>query len=125
MLYMIENFLSDWTGLSRSQVSTLMILQDMPVMNYHIVRKIMLFPPSKMRERVLDPLEAQGWIRFYRIPHEEPGRIGPRKLAWALNEARKAEWDELVANAKVAARHKLSDATIDSKNLKVTLFGST
>lgn len=125
MKYMVEGFLADWLGVSLGQAKTLLALHEIPVMNYEIVRTLTLFPPSKMRERILDPLHEQGWIRYFRIPHQNPGDVGARRLAWCLDESRLSELNTAIQNAEEAAEKKFQAARLDSRNLSIALFGDT
>lgn len=123
MKHVIERYLHRQTGLSVSQVETLMTLVDMPVMDYQVVELMTLFPRSKMRRRVLDPLHQQGWIIFHSFPSRNE-RAGAPRLAWSLNPTRRDEWVKLWEDAERWAEKHKRKATLLSEDLARDLYGS-
>lgn len=101
--------MADWLGLKHSQAITLMALQRIPVMDYSVVKMIDLYPPSKMRNAVLEKLYQDGWIRFHNL-RPESSDLGAPRLVWSLNENRKEELDAIIEKAEMAAQKRMDEA---------------
>lgn len=97
--YLVQKRLSERTGFSASQVQTLLVLLDYPIMDYRVVEALKLFPPSKMRSRVLEPLRESGWIVIHSYPPSSDAG-GASRMAWSLRTEKALELRALVMEVR-------------------------
>lgn len=121
--HLVEDFLCDRLGLSRGQVLTLYTLLDLPIMDYEVVETLDIYPRSRMRKMVLDPLLSEGWIVCHSFPPAN-GHVGASRIAWSLRKERRSELAEVVQEAQVWAEKKSRAGRLVSEALAKELFGS-
>lgn len=119
--FLLERTLAGNLDLSVHQVRLLLALKDCPAMDYRISDTLHLFPRSKMRNRVLDPLHRSGWILIHSLP--STGDTGASRVAWSLNTQRAAELAESIAAAEQHIATVSEQARRSSRQLFEELFG--
>lgn len=120
MRHLIDSCLTENLGLTVGQVTTLCALLDAPVMDYQIVEILQLYPRSKMRKNVLDPLRTSGWIVFHSLPPANSD-VGAPRIAWSLRPERRAELQQIVDKAEEWATGQLRKGRDASKRLSCDL----
>ena len=120
--YLVQKRLSERTGLSASQVQTLLVLLDFPVMDYQIVETLKLFPPSKMRNRVLGPLKEAGWVILHSYP-PRTSHTGASRMAWSLAPGKESELRSLVSQVRKEVDKAEKSARLNAAQLAEDLFG--
>lgn len=122
--HLIDNCLCENLELSAGQVTTLLALLEVPVMDYHIVEILQLYPRSKMRKNVLDPLRTSGWIIFHSLPPTDSD-VGAPRIAWSLRSERSAELQEIVSQAEEWSATQLRKGRAAGVRLASDLFLDT
>lgn len=112
--------ISEQLGVSLYQAVLLLALRDYPVMNYEISEILKIYPKSKMRKRVLEPLRNAGWIVFYSVSPDN-GQVGAPKLAWSLRSDKRAQFEAGIVLAEESMSKRLHAAKLLSEDLKKAL----
>lgn len=118
--HLIDNYLAKHFELKEGQITTLQALLEVSVMDYQVVEMLQLYPRSKMRKNVLDPLRESGWIIFHSLPPANSD-VGAPRMAWSLRPDRRVELQQAVSKAEEWAARRLRRGRDAGKRLSCDL----
>jgi hypothetical protein len=102
---------------SLSQARTLRALNQIPVMDYRVVEVLDLYPRSKMRKNVLEPLVEGGWVVLHSLTPMNSDSGAPR-LAWSIREEQQLRLKNVCESAVDWASRQLRMGTLAGQQLK-------
>lgn len=118
---LLHKRLAQILNLSVAQISTLLALLEYPAMDYHVTELLDLYPRSKMRHNVLDPLHQDGWIIFHSLSPME-SQVGAPRLAWSLRPDRQPTLEQALADAQAWVDKCRRKASLTSNDLCRQLY---
>lgn len=120
----IENYIAEDFGVTLGQAVTLIVLAEITVMDYEVVEHLNLYPRSKMRANVINPLISKGWIQMHTTSTKDQQRgPGAPRIAWSLKADKKKELELAIKAAQALeqqAQHKArmaSESLMDELNI--------
>lgn len=108
-------------GITVAQARMLCATYCLGVMDHEISSQLELYPRSKVRARVLDPLNQEGWLVFHSYPPE--AGTGANRHAWSIRQSRGGRLRRHLDLASQEYQHQIKAAEIMAKHLKDTVLG--
>jgi len=101
---------------SVTQGHMLLALLEYPAINHDLSEELGIFARSKLRERVLEPLNQRGFLIFHSLGPRE-GSVGAPRIAWSLSKEKHKEVDRAHLESVKACQARRREAEMLSMAL--------